>query len=265
MAGLSDELQQAARGVPFWFHSIDLGEGVITPGNKPAGTLRTELDALRLPDLRGKTVLDVGAWDGFFSFEAERLGARRVVALDHYAWSMDLEKQQAYWRACRDQGVCPRHYHEVPELWRPDELPGKKGFDLAKRILGSRVEPLVADFMEMDLAPLGTFDVVLYLGVLYHIQDPFAALRRLASVTGERAVIETAAATFRGLEDHAMCQFLEANELNHDVGNWWVPNRKGIEGMCRAAGFSRVEVLTPAPKDNGAAVQVYRAVAHAWK
>src|SRR5947208_97682 len=67
-----------------WFHSIDLGDGVVTPGQKD--TL-SEVGHLKLPDLTGRTVLDIGAYDGFYSFEAERRGAKRVVAADHFVWN----------------------------------------------------------------------------------------------------------------------------------------------------------------------------------
>src|SRR5215212_405478 len=85
------ELYHKVTAIPFWFHSVDLGMGVITPGVKSHERLREELASLRLPDLRGKDVLDIGAWDGFFSFAAERLGAARVVALDHHVWGLDRE------------------------------------------------------------------------------------------------------------------------------------------------------------------------------
>ena len=158
------ELRERIDAVPFWFHSIELGGGLVTPGHKPPAVLQAELDALELPDLRGKSVLDIGGWDGFFAFEAERRGASRVAVVDHYMWSMDVPGQQDYWRRCREDGVTPRPYHET-EFWHPDTLPGKRGFDLAREALGSRVESLVADFMTCDLAALGRWDVVLYLGV----------------------------------------------------------------------------------------------------
>jgi hypothetical protein len=67
-----------------WFHQIDLGHGILTPGD---GKNRQKLAGFHLPDdLTGKTFLDVGAWDGFFSFEAERCGASRVLATDSYVW-----------------------------------------------------------------------------------------------------------------------------------------------------------------------------------
>lgn len=80
-------LQELVDSVPYWYHSIDLGAGVVTPGARSLQSLREQAEVLRLPNLEGKTFLDIGAWDGFFSFEAERRGARQVLALDHYVWA----------------------------------------------------------------------------------------------------------------------------------------------------------------------------------
>jgi tRNA (mo5U34)-methyltransferase len=140
------QLEEMAESVGFWWHSIDLGQGVVTKGHKTPEFLQSELESLRLPDLRGKTVLDIGAYDGFFSFEAERRGARRVVALDHYAWSMDLPKSIQYWRDCKNRGVAPLQPEETPH-WQPNKMPGKRGYDTAHKALGSKVETVVGDFM----------------------------------------------------------------------------------------------------------------------
>jgi len=241
---------------PEWFHSIELAPGVVSPGRMSLETLRRELRMLRLPDLRGKSVLDVGAYDGYFSFAAERLGAARVVALDHYVWSVDMAAYLSDWRESKRTGVPLPAPHESRH-WRPTELPGKKPFDLARRALGSNVEPVIGDFMTMDLGSLGRFDVVLFLGVLYHMENPLAAVRRVHEVTapGGIAVIETEAMNIRGLAGRPYCEFLPANEMNNDPSNWWVPNAKAVEGLCRAAGFPDVSVY----KDSGV-----RAVARQW-
>src|SRR5947209_18146324 len=87
-----------------WWHSIDLGDGVVTPGGYDN---REQLRRAAMPaDLTGWSVLDVGAWDGYYSFEAERRGASRVMALDHVVWN--------------------------------DPAIGRRGFELARRALGSR-------------------------------------------------------------------------------------------------------------------------------
>jgi tRNA (mo5U34)-methyltransferase len=237
-----DNQEKIARieNIPFWFHSIDLGNGIITPGQKSHDQLLTEYSTMKVPPLDGKSVLDVGAWDGFFSFQAEREGAGRVMALDHYIWSMNIHKQQAYYRNCRDKGVVPSPYHMVPGHWDPGNLPGKRGFDTAHRILNSRVEQIVADFMTMDLVTIGAFDVAFFLGVLYHLENPFEALKRLAMLTRETAIIETAAIYIPGREENALFEFYESNELAADVGNWWAPNLMGLKKMCQAAGFRDV-------------------------
>jgi tRNA (mo5U34)-methyltransferase len=251
-------LAERVEAVAMWWHSIDLGEGVVTPGRKPVDA-RAELESLQLPDLRGKTVLDIGAWDGFYAFAAERLGATRVVALDYHVWSIDrdaLEADRAERRRLRLPAEAPEGRHGV---WRPDTLPGKRGFDLAHEALESRVEAVVADFMTVDLDELGTFDVVLFLGVLYHLRHPLLALERVAAVTRNVAVIETEAAVVRGAEDRALCEF-HAGEYKRDPTNWWVPNERALVDLCRAAGFSDVRVLTQAPRSGS-----YRLVAHASK
>lgn len=265
----SRRVRKGLRSVDSWWHSIDLGDGVVTPGVKELDQLREEWAALHLPDLRGRSVLDVGAWDGWFAFEAERRGASRVCALDHYVWSLDLAACRKYADRCREAGETPRPYHEVPALWRPDELPGKRGFDVARRLLGSKVEDVSADFESLDPARLGTFDVVLFLGVLYHLRDPLGALTRLASVTHDRAVIETQAIHLPGLEEHALWEFYPSVELGGDPNNWWAPSLHALEGACRSAGFEEVEVIVgpesaAGGEPEGSPIR-YRAIVHALK
>jgi tRNA (mo5U34)-methyltransferase len=241
-------LQEAVDAVPFWMHSIDLGEGVVTPGHKTPERLREELAAMRLPDLTGRTVLDVGTWDGFFAFEAERRGAARTVALDSYIWAQDLRS------------------HAPPER-QSTPAPGNAGFELARRTLASGVEPVVMEVLDMTPEALGTFDVVLFLGVIYHMQHPLAALQRLRSVTRDVAIIETQLNAVGGLEHIALWEFLEGGELNDDPTNWWVPNEKGLVGLLRTAGFARaevVEVLAGRPDPDAPGMHARRAVAHAY-
>ena len=261
------ELEAMAESVPHWFHSIDLGHGVITNGWKSSSQLAYELESFRFPRLRGKSVLDINTWDGFFSFEAERRGASRVVALDHYMWAMDLAVHHKYWKDCKERGISPSAYHTMP-YYMPDKMPGKMGFDIAQKALQSKVEGLIGDFMKMEIESLGTFDIVFYLGSLYHMEDPLRAMRRVAAVTKELAIIETEAAVFAGLGHHALCEFFESNELNGDVSNWWAPNERALMGLCRAAGFSRVDSIVSPPASTApipSAVVRYRAVVHAWK
>jgi len=209
-----------------WYHSIDLGHGVVTRGvdDTPVRLARIDLAG----DLSGKTVLDIGAWDGFYSFEAERRGAARVVATDHYAW------HGAGWGTGQ----------------------GKAGFELARAALNSHVVDIDIDVVDLSPERVGTFDVVLFLGVLYHVRDPLMILEKVASVTAGQLIIETVV-DMLGISRPAAA-FYPARELNDDPTNWWGPNEAAVRGMLHAVGFSRVECRTPmrsAP---------YRAARAAW-
>ena len=208
-----------------WFHSIELGPGLITPGREPTAR---RLDLLRMPqDLSGRRVLDVGAWDGFFSFEAERRGAAKVVAADYYAWHGDT--------------------------WSD-----KQGFELARRALGSKVEDVDLDVMDLAPERVGTFDLVLFLGVLYHLRHPLLALERVASVTEHQLILETHV-DLTWMRRPAMA-FYPGQELAWDPTNWWGPNPAAVEAMLRAVGFSRVERVTPNSLPYRAARTARRAV-----
>lgn len=241
--------EEVLRHHPEWYHSIELAPGIVTPGRKPLSVWQDELRGLRLPDLAGKSVLDIGAFDGFFSFAAERLGAARVVALDHYAWSADMASYMRDWRSARKAGrsIPPPH---LTEHWRPAELPGREPFDAAHRVLNSRVQAVVNDFMAGDSTVIGSFDIVLFLGVLYHLENPLAALRRVFELTapGGLCVIETEAMEIPGSGSRALFEFFPGDELHHDASNWWAPNGAAMAGLCRAAGFSQVEILAQRPR-----------------
>lgn len=259
-----------------WYHTIDLGHGVVTKGMSDT----VPLDGERFPDVEGRSVLDIGAWDGKNSFEAERRGASRVVALDHYVWRVDFGARTEYWNRCKQEGVLPDPDKEETDFFH-EGTPGKAGFDFAHAALDSKVEAVVADFMTVDLDELGTFDVVLYLGVFYHIREPFAALRRLYRTTREVAVIETVAVQVSHHEHQPLLAFYAGDELSADFGNWYAPTERGLHHMCRAAGFSRVETkagppppsrlpqrlrrtLSRRPPPPTGEIGVYRLVVHAF-
>jgi tRNA (mo5U34)-methyltransferase len=185
-----------------WWHQIELPEGRTTPGyDRSAEKFAT----LHMPSLAGKTVLDVGAWDGYFSFEAERMGASQVVALDTFAWQ------------------------------KPG---GKHGFEYARSALGSNVEDIEVDVLDISPETVGQFDVVLFLGVLYHMRHPFLALERVASVARELIVVETLA-DLRYLRSPAAA-FYPWSMLT-DQTNWWGPNKAAVEGMLRSLDCERVD------------------------
>jgi len=195
-----------------WYHTIDLGGGLVTRGVDDSPV---RLSRVRLPDsLHGKTVLDIGAWDGFFSFECERRGAARVVAADHFSW------HGTGWGT-------------------------KAGFTLAREALASRVEDVDIDVMDLSPERIGSFDVVLFLGVLYHVRHPFLALERVASVTRQYLIVETVV-DMVGFRRPAMA-FYPGRELNNDPTNWWGPNVPAVKGMLESLGFTEVTIPAPLP------------------
>lgn len=184
-----------------WWHQIELPDGSVTPGLDRSAE---KLAALHLPDLKGKTVLDVGAFDGYFSFAAERLGASRVVAVDTYVWQ------------------------------RPG---GKDGFEYARRALGSNVEDLEVEVLDISPETVGEFDVVFFLGVLYHMRHPLLSLEKMASVTKERLIMETLVdLTFLRSPAAAFYPW----KMLRDETNWWGPNKAAVVGMLQTVGFEHV-------------------------
>lgn len=243
LCGLSPEELQTQADAFGWFHTIDLGRGVVTKG-----LTKHSYTPDQLPPVAGRSVLDIGAWDGRYSFMAESQGASRVVALDHYAWGVDIPRREEYWRQCTEAGVLPDLDRDTTDFWQPD-LPGRRGFDFAHEALGSEVEPVLADFADMDLDELGEFDVVFYLGVLYHMPEPLTALKRVRQVTKLVAAVETEALHIPTHDSARLMEFHGGNQLGNDFGNWYVPTLEALRELCFAAGFGRVEVLIGTPKE----------------
>ena len=111
----------------------------------------------------------------------------------------------------------------------------------------------------MDLSPerVGQFDVVFFLGVLYHLRHPLLALERIASVTRKLLILETVV-DMVGIGRPAMA-FYPGRELNNDPTNWWAPNLPALHGMLRDVGFADVRTVTPEPS---AIYRAARAVSH---
>jgi tRNA (mo5U34)-methyltransferase len=135
-----------------WYHSFELPDGTLIDGVNPLPRLRERFARFPIPgDLRGKRVLDIGAWDGWFSFEAERRGAE-VTAID-----------------C----VEAPHFVEM------------------HRKLSSKVDYRILEIYELPAAGLGKFDIVFMLGVLYHLRHPLLALETVCSLTTGIAIVES--------------------------------------------------------------------------
>jgi tRNA (mo5U34)-methyltransferase len=237
VTNVNDEMREAVAGYG-WYHTIDLGGGVVTPGMFDH---RPVLDRYMLPaSLTGKRCLDVGTMDGFWAFEMERRGAD-VTAID-----LDDESDLDW-----------------PPRQRPDKFPEQPrgaGFALAKQIKGSKVERVICSIYDATPEQLGMFDLVFCGSVLIHLRDALLAVERINALTRNQfiscevfdpllSVLPVAAGRFKG---------------HRDAFEFWRPNIKGWRRMMWAAGFERVE-RKAIFRMNASDMRVPHVVYHAFK
>jgi len=227
-AGRAEELRLAAAALGPWFQNIDLGHGITTApdhflGDYPAFKFRRFMDALP-ESLEGKSVLDIGCNAGFYAIEMARRGADRVLGIDS-----------------------DRRYLAQAHL--------------ASRALGfDRIEWRQCDVY--DVARLGErFDLVIFMGVLYHLRHPLLALDLIREhVAGDLMLFQTMQQGSERVADvpadhpfhkpgtfdppeyfddpgYPRLHFIE-REFAHDWTNWWAPNAACSQAMLRAAGFT---------------------------
>jgi tRNA (mo5U34)-methyltransferase len=170
-----------------WHQRFEVAPGIYSPG---AHDIEWLIGACGLldRDLDGLSVLDIGTANGGAAFLLERRGAARVVAVDIY-----------------------------PSGWF--------GFDAMKELLGSAVEYVQASAYELPQVLTETFDVVLFLGLLYHLRHPLLALDAVRSLAARDVFIETAVAD-HALADRAgepLIRFYRRDELGNDASNWFAP------------------------------------------
>jgi tRNA (mo5U34)-methyltransferase len=192
-----------------WHHDFEIIPGVRTHGSyNPAGLWQE----LELPeDMRGLSLLDVGASSGYFSFEARRRGAR-VVAFD------------------------VRHKDN-------------SGFGLAQYINGlTDIEHHQLNILEVQPGAFGTFDIVLAMGLLYHTPDPYHALANCAALSRERLVVESYCIDHAVPPDLAAqpvmrffpdpYRFPDQGQPNTDRSNFWGFTSTCLQRMVEDLGFA---------------------------
>ena len=210
--------QARVNAEPYWFLKMDLGDGVITPGwSDPA---RDKLPYFGLPeDMSGLRVLDIGCAEGFFSFEAERRGAVEVV-------STDFESEMV------------------------------NRFALCAEALGSKNRARVLSIYDLDPAELGTFDLVMCFGLLYHLPDPVLAMRKVATVASGSLLIQSWSMEMSGPQGHLPLARFYAQGLVSgprdspilDPTVFWQPNAACIAAVLDHVGFVDIEQLPRPPE-----------------
>jgi tRNA (mo5U34)-methyltransferase len=224
----TQEIEQRVRSLGQWFHNLDL-RGVKTAPDHFLGdypSIKWQHFAHAVPqDLTGKSVLDIGCNAGFYSIEMKKRGAARVVGLD----SDDVYLAQARFAA---------------------EVSGYGDIEFRNMSV-------------YDVGQLGEkFDLVIFMGVLYHLRHPLLALDTLYdSVVGDMLLFQSMQRGSREVapveENHQfwdtsvfdqdgypLMYFVERRYAN-DPTNWWIPNRAAVEAMLRSAGF----VIEAHPED----------------
>ncbi len=203
-----------------WYHTLDLGDGVITPGFYDH---RPILAHYRLPErLDGMRVLDIATFDGFWAYEFERRGAAEVVALDiNSARELDLAPRVR--AAMTDQDL---------------DRPFGSGFAYAHGRLGSRVRRVHCNVYNAIPATLGQFDLVHCGDLLLHLRDPALALSRIRDVTRGEALISDC--IFPDLDRHDGASIAQYDGgVSENI--WWRFGAIALERMIHDAGFDRVE------------------------
>lgn len=214
-----ESVEQRVRELGNWFHNIDLNGVKTAPGHFLGDfpTVKWRRFEHAIPaDLRGKSVLDIGCNGGFYSIEMKRRGAKRVVGIDFDDYYLNQAR-------------------------------------FAAQVLGQEIE-----FRKMsvyDVAALGEkFDLVLFMGILYHLRHPLLALDLIYEHVAKDLLVfqslQRGSSEVDQLEDdydfweteifdrpgYPRLYFVE-KKYSHDQTNWWIPNRACSEAMLRSAGF----------------------------
>jgi tRNA (mo5U34)-methyltransferase len=212
----------------WWYHTIDLGHGIVTPG---VYDHRPLLRYYGIPEsLAGKTVLDIGTASGFFAFEFERRGAS-VVATDLPHADHDLSPSYRKQLSASSQTSAQRSGEKLePNLQDP--------FLLAKEVLGSQVMKKEINIYAISPETVGQFDVVFCGSLLLHLTDPLRAMFSIRKVTKELAIIAT-------MIDPAPSKQPRALFLGGAEGiSWWAPNLDCLVQMAKSAGFREVQIVS---------------------
>jgi tRNA (mo5U34)-methyltransferase len=205
-----------------WYHRIDLGHGIVTPGSYD---LRPYLGHYGIPEsLAGRRVLDVGPAHGFFAFEFERRGAE-VVTAELPSWAdHDAHPQvQAVADSLRSS-VTHEQYH-------------RGAFGFAIRARQSRVERQFCNVYDLSPDRIGTFDIVFCASVLLHLTDPLRALYGIRRVCRDYAIICTGIDADPTFADQPLARFV-GSPNGHA---FWFPNMRCLEQLAHAAGFTIIE------------------------
>jgi tRNA (mo5U34)-methyltransferase len=224
-----------------WYHTIELGHGVATPGFVDH---RYQIGAYGLPDsLDGMRCLDVATFDGFWAFEFERRGAAEVVGIDVASWA-DCDFPKVLLEQALEEGA---------------QEPTGAGFDIAHGILGSRVKRVISSVYDLSPETVGMFDLAFVSDLLLHLRDPQAALEAMASVCRGIAIVgEVYTPELEGFGDACLSRFVGG--LGSEV--WWLPNVNTLRAMMAVAGLESIREVSRFQLQARAPDPIHKVVLH---
>ena len=188
----------------------------MTDGSRKDDIWKTSL----LPDrMDGKDVLDVGAYDGGLSFEAERRGARTITAID--VWGV----RATYW-------------------FGTFESPSKESFDYCHRLLNSKVISRVQSIY--DLHDERAYDWVFFSQVLYHLENPMLGLRNVSRASRDKVMLNTRCDC---ISTDCSMRYTSHDAICNDMTNFWCPTLPCLIQLCSDVGMSVNEQFIGPNKD----------------
>ena len=217
----TEQLRGILSNLAPWFHNVPLTKSIGTRLEMPEHPANrwSVIDSFVPQDLSGKTILDIGVNAGFFSLEMKRRGAARVLGVDIMPHLLAQTRFASHWF----------------------ELP---------------IELLECDVY--DVGALGSFDIVVFLGVLYHLKHPLYALEKIESVCKstlyfQSVVVEGRVGDFEPAEDYPISEtavfdrpeypklYFVEKSFNADVSNWWLATQSCLKAMLRVSGFKDIQ------------------------
>lgn len=206
--------------VSWWFHTYEIAPGIVTPGICPYREYM--LDFPEVKDLKGKRALDIGAWDGPYTLEMARRGA--------HVTGFDIQHSD------------------------------HTGFDLMRSMNRIDAKHICANVYDLNPQSHGTFDLVTFFGVYYHLRNPVAAFANINRVLPEGGLMIVEGALLEGapkidaywkekqhilphLADVPLAYFVE-REFQGEWSNWWVPNACCLQQWITSCGFEILSFRT---------------------
>jgi tRNA (mo5U34)-methyltransferase len=224
----------------YWYHTIDLGNGLVTPGDYD---YRAALPLYGFPeDMHGMDVLDVGSATGFFAFEFERRGAK-VVSVDLPSiteWDIVSADRD---RELRALGHWQQTTSDTETDWRHLDGP----FLFCHKQLKSRVRRCYSRVYDLTPHRLGVqqFDLIFVGDVLGHLFAPLKALDVLASLCRGKMILSQD--LFPDEEPECampLMQYIGGEAADpHDNRSWWVPNTSCLTQILKRVGFRQVDII----------------------